>query len=105
MAETPATTRAVPRSGCLTISNMKTTGIIAALTSVLRQSCIWSRRVERNQARKRMMTGLAISEGWKVKSEPKRIQRWVLCESWKNKTSTSSMVVMASAGKMNLGEL
>jgi hypothetical protein len=63
MAETPPTTREVPRSGCLTMSSMKTTGIMAARNRVLRQSCIWPRRVERNQARKRMMTGLAISEG------------------------------------------
>ena len=65
MAVTPATTRAVPRSGCLTISSINTTGIMAARSRVLRQSRIWSSRVERNQARKRMMTGLAISEGWK----------------------------------------
>ena len=34
MAVTPPTTRAVPRSGCLTISSMKTTGMMAARSSV-----------------------------------------------------------------------
>ena len=35
MAVTPPTTRAVPRSGCLTISSMKTTGMSAARSRVL----------------------------------------------------------------------
>ena len=38
MAVTPARTSAVPRSGCFTISRIKTTGMMAARSSVLRQS-------------------------------------------------------------------
>jgi hypothetical protein len=54
--------------------------------------------VERNQARNKTSTGLAISDGWKVKKSPKRIQRWVLCEPGMRKTSTSRRIVTESAG-------
>ena len=97
MAVTPASTSAVPRSGWRTTRMMNSTGIIAARSSVCFQSRMESSRVCRNQARNKMSTGLAISEGWKEKP-PKRIQRWVLCESRKKKTMTRSTVVMAKAG-------
>ena len=97
-AVTPNSTSAVPRSGSFTTSSMKTMGIRIAGSSVFFQSRIWSRRVCRNQARNRMSTGLAISEGWNVKNPPKRIQRWVACEFLKKNTITSSRVVTANAG-------
>ena len=62
MAVTPARTSAVPRSGWLTTSSIKTTGTTAARESVC-QSRIGSSRLCRNQARKRTSTGLAISDG------------------------------------------
>ena len=98
MAVTPARTSAVPRSGSLTMSRMKTSGMSAARSRVFFQSRMLSRRVCRNQARKRMRTGLAISEGWKVKKPPKRIQRWVAWELRKKKTITRRTVVTEMAG-------
>ena len=47
----------------MTTSSMNTTGIMAARSRVFFQSRIWSRRVERNQARKRMMHRLGDLRG------------------------------------------
>ena len=77
---------------------MNSTGISAAGISVRFQSVIAPRRVCRNHARKITSTGLAISDGCKVKKSPKRIQRCVLCEWGIRKTSTSSTAVMQIAG-------
>ena len=98
MAVTPASTSAVPRSGWRTTRTINSSGMSAAGSSVRFQSRMASSRVCRNHARKSTSTGLAISEGWKVKKSPKRIQRCVWCEPGMKKTSTSSSVVTHSAG-------
>ena len=80
MAVTPASTIAVPRSGWATIKTINTKGISAAGTSVRIHLSMAPSRVCKNHARKNTSTGFAISEGWKVKKLPKRIQRCVWCE-------------------------
>ena len=72
IAVTPASTSAVPRSGWRTTRAIKTTGMMRrAQQGVLPVVACVSSRVCRNQARNRTSTGLAISEGWKVKKSAK----------------------------------
>ncbi len=61
-------------------------------------------RFWRNHARKSTRAGLAISDGWK-EAGPKRIQRWVLCESRMRNADSSRMMVRPTTGKTTVGLL
>ncbi len=63
MAVTPASTRAVPRSGCLTTRSMKTTGMMAARSRVFFQSRMASRRCGEKPGEKEHEHGLGDLRG------------------------------------------
>jgi hypothetical protein len=92
----------VPKSGCLRISPEHTMIGKAAGRSVCRRSSIDWVRFSRKYARNRISAGFASSDGWND-SNPKRIQRCVLCERSRENTATSMMSVTPKSENTTAG--
>ncbi len=86
------------------INAMKSRLGSAAGMIVLRRSFIMCSLFCRNHARKRTITGLAISEGCRDIA-PSLIQRCAPCEEGMAKTTSSNKAVPATIGKIMRGLL